>query len=51
VRTYNREDCCSDRLSDYIVYFGDNPDYNENEACEDGEFHTDAANITCQQSG
>lgn len=33
VQTYNRADCCGDRLSNYLVRVGDNSDHTKNPKC------------------
>ena len=50
VEIFNREDCCSDRLKDYLIYIGNSENYLENEQCGDGYFQG-AGNFSCQLDG
>ena len=47
--TYNRDDCCSERLAGYQIRIGNNADIWQNPACP-GTF-TGAQTIDCSLSG
>jgi len=49
VKTYNRLDCCSERLANYKVYVGNNPEIMKNPTCPGT--HTDSKTITCDLEG
>jgi len=50
VRTYNRKDCCGERLANYKVYIGDNgADITQNPTCPG--IYTDEQTITCNLEG
>jgi len=49
VVTVNRVDCCADRLANYEVRVGNDPDVKKNPACP-GK-HTGAKTIACDLSG
>ena len=48
---FNREDCCSDRLSNFQIYIGDSENYLDNEPCEDGDLLSGGGNYTCGLEG
>jgi len=51
IELFNREDCCSKRLSDFLIYVGDDEDYNNNKVCGDGSLLSGAGLFNCQLKG
>ena len=51
VRVWNREDLYSSRLSDYLIYIGDNSDYTQNPTCNNGQTYDGSQNVTCNLAG
>ena len=51
VKIWNREDLYSDRLTDYLIYIGDDADYTQNPTCNGGIYYTGSQNVTCNMKG
>jgi len=49
VKVWNRGDCCKERLSNYEIRIGDNPDVQKNPSCA-GRYSGEQ-NITCMIRG